>query len=204
RNEGVFAAAASGLEGAGGRGEVGGKGNPRHVSVAAGVHGDTEAVVDTTPAQVGGVDEEGAGGIELGHEGVFGAAEGGLEGAGGRGEVGGKGNPRHVGVAAGVHGDAEALVNVTPAEVGGVDEPSAGGIELGHEGVFGAADSGLEGAGGRGEVGGKGNPRHVGVAAGVHGDAEALVNATPAEVCRVAELSASGIELGHEGVFGAA
>src|SRR5439155_11228127 len=56
---------------------------------------------------------------DLRDEGVFGAAEGGLEGAGGRGEVGGKGNPRHVGVAEGVHGDAEAVVNVTPAKVGG-------------------------------------------------------------------------------------
>src|SRR5439155_688762 len=146
RNEGVFAAAASGLEGAGGRGEVGGKGNPRHVGVAAGVHGDAEAVVNVTPAEVGGVDEHGAGGIELGHEGVFGAAEGGLEGAGGRGEGGGIGEARHVGVAEGVHGDAEAVVNATPAEVGGVDEPGAGGIELGYEGVFGAAEGGLEGA----------------------------------------------------------
>src|SRR5439155_12837492 len=125
RNEGVFAAAASGLEGAGGRGEVGGKGNPRHVSVAAGVHGDAEAVVNATPAEVGGVDEPGAGGIELGHEGVFGAAEGGLEGAGGRGEVGRAGEARHVGVAEGVHGDAEAVVNATPAQVGGVDQHSA-------------------------------------------------------------------------------
>src|SRR5206468_113636 len=155
--------------------------------VAEGVHGDAEALVIATPAEVGGVDEPRAEERRVGQEGVYGGAAGGLEGAGGRGEVGGTSEARHVGVAEGVHGDAEAVVNATPAEVGGVDEPGAGGIELGHERVFGAAEGGLEGAGGRGEVGGTSEARHVGVAEGVHGDAEAVVNAAPAEVGGVDE-----------------
>ncbi len=42
---------------------------------------------------------------------------------------------RHVGVAGGVHGDAGNRVIAAAAEVGGVDQGRAGGVQLRHEGV---------------------------------------------------------------------
>src|SRR5207245_5298259 len=92
-------------------------------------------------AEVGGVDEGGAGGIELRHEGVATtehiASEGRLERPRRSRKVAGASSARHVGVARGVHGDACAIVadGATAAEVGGVDKGGAGGIQLRHEGV---------------------------------------------------------------------
>ena len=47
--------------------------------------------------------------------------------------------PGDVGIAGGVHGDAEALVVAAPTDVAAVDEPGAVGVDLGHECVIGAA-----------------------------------------------------------------
>ena len=127
------------------------------------------AVVSRVAAEVGGVDEGGAGRVQLGHEGVAAARVGGLERIGG-GEVGRIGVARDVGVSGGVHGDAVAAVVAAAAEVGGVDEGGAGRVQLGHEGVGRrralAAWSGLGG----GEVGRVGVARDVGVPRAVHGD----------------------------------
>ena len=42
---------------------------------------------------------------------------------------------RDVGVARGVHGDAVAVIMAAAAQVGRVDQPGAGRVQLGHEGV---------------------------------------------------------------------
>src|SRR5439155_7538601 len=100
-----------------------------------------------------------------------------------------------------------ALFTSTATEISGVDERRAGGVELRHEGAFGAADCGLEGPRRRREVGREGKASkasHVGVAQGVHGDPEASVKASAPEEGRVEEGGASGIELRHEGVAAAA
>src|SRR5439155_12254291 len=90
--------------------------------VAGRVDRDAMATVTPSPAEVGGVDGGRAGGIELRHEGIAGALlEGGLEGPHGR-KVERVGEPCHVGVAGGVHGDAAALVKPVPAEIGGIRE----------------------------------------------------------------------------------
>ena len=169
------------------RWEVGRIGVARYVGVLGRVDGDPQAPVTATAAEVGGVDEGRAGGIELRDEGV--AATGRLEGPWGRREVAGVGPPGHVGVAVGVHRDPEGLlIKAVAAKVGGVDQSRTGGIELRHEDVGGAAGKGgLEGPRGRGKVVGYGEARHVGVAGGVHGDPAASIIATASEVGGVGE-----------------
>ena len=101
-------------------------GEARHVSVASGVYGDAETKVKSIPAEVSGIDERGAGGIQLYHEGVNvkgGAAEEWLEGSVSNREVGGASIARHVRVAFGVHGYPPAGISrAAAAEVGGVSE----------------------------------------------------------------------------------
>src|SRR5438093_12877253 len=107
-----------------------------------------------TPTQVGGVDEGGAQGVDLRHEDMgLAAPEGGLESPRGRREVSRRGGSYHVGVAGGVQGDSIGDVIATSAEVGGVDEGGARGIELRDEGVatgdkdgVGVAEGGRMGA----------------------------------------------------------
>src|SRR5204862_463226 len=118
---------------------------------------------------------------------------------GGR-EVAGVGLARHVGVAGAVHGDALAPIKAAAAEVGGVGQGRAAGVQLGHEGVVDAAVGRLERAGGR-EVAGVGKARHVGVAGGVHGDAIGPLTAAAAQVGGVAQDRVDGQRLG--GVVGA-
>src|SRR5207245_9010945 len=99
RNEGVSGASAEGSLQDPHRREVGGVGGSGHIDVASRIHGDPVALVRTSAPEVGRVEEGGAGGIELRHEGVDEAAGGGLEGLRRRREVGGKGQAYHVGVA---------------------------------------------------------------------------------------------------------
>ncbi len=103
----------------------------------------------------------------LGHERVVegeAAPRRGLEGAGGRREAA-RGLARDVGIAQAVHCNGPADVKTGAAEVAGVDQwCGTGRIQLGHEGVGGAAGRGLEGIGGRGEIEREGLARHVGAA----------------------------------------
>src|SRR6266571_86898 len=77
-----------------------------------------------TAAEVGGVDQSGAGGIELRDKGVAATttAERWLEGAQGRREIGGTGGPADVGVPGSIHGNGDTEVIPTGAKVGGVEE----------------------------------------------------------------------------------
>src|SRR5205823_5160686 len=124
---------------------------------------------------------------KLRHEGVTlkplskGGAKGGLESAKGRGEIGRIGIAGHVGVAGSIDGDAGSEVVTAAAEIGGVAQGRAGGVELRDEGVEGAAEARLESARGCSEVARSGGARHVGAAVGIHGDAEAQILVAAAE-----------------------
>src|SRR5439155_12140562 len=97
---------------------------------------------------------------------------------------------------AGAQRNAEARVGPSPAEVGGVDEARAVGLELRHEGVAAAStEVGLEGARGSRKVGRgvgerDGDARHVGAAHTVDPDAKAAVKPIPAEEGIVDEAQA--------------
>src|SRR5207245_7698631 len=85
--------------------------------------GAASQIVLATAAEGGGVKKRCPRGSQHRHEDVRYAASGGsLEGTGGRREVGRGGEARHVGMATGIDRDAQALVNPTAAEVGGVRE----------------------------------------------------------------------------------
>ena len=95
-DEDISVPAISGLEGARRRGEIEGARVACHVGVARGVDGDAltnkgNAAVAATSAQVGGIDQGGAGSIQLGYERVPVPAVCGLEGAQGGGEIRRKG-----------------------------------------------------------------------------------------------------------------
>src|SRR5262249_52301541 len=148
-----------------------------------GVDGHAGGGVGGAAAEVGGVDECRAGRVDLAEEGVGGAtAVGRLQGFGGR-QVGRGGGSGDEGVAVGVHCDRGGLVDIRAADVSGVGE-GAPGVALGEEGVLAAALRRLERRGGGGKVARRGPAGHVGVAAGVHGDAPAAVVAAAAEVSR--------------------
>ena len=92
-------------------------------------------MVVAAAAEVGGVDQGRAGGVELRHEGVepppLSVAWKGVLGR----EVRRTGLARDVGVARRVDGDAAGRHRAAAAEVGGVDEAVPVGVQLGDEGV---------------------------------------------------------------------
>src|SRR5439155_1341003 len=110
----------AGLEGSRSGREISRVGRARDISVAVGVHGDPITVDTANATEVGGVDEGGARGIELRHEGiVLAAAEGGLEGSRRRREVVRTGPARDVRVAGGVYRDSATQVIPVAGDVGG-------------------------------------------------------------------------------------
>src|SRR5262249_33940309 len=133
-------------------GKVAGRRGSRQGDSAAAVHRDAEALVVTAAAQIGGIDESGATGVELAHEDVVGAARGGgLQWVGG-GKVRGGGQPGHIAVAAAVHRDIEARLATAAAQIGGVDQRRAGRVQLADKRVEGPASiAGLRYADGGGE-----------------------------------------------------
>src|SRR5262249_40906014 len=145
-----------------------------------GINGDAVAlVVGVATGEETGVDEPGPCGVQLRHEGVgAGAAERCLVGARRRGIVVLVGEPRHVGVAGGVHGNASTLVVAGGPEQGGVEEGTGagrGGVVLAQEDIVGTAKSCIERTRRRGERRVGGVARHIGVAGGVHGNRAALI-----------------------------
>src|SRR5208337_2585428 len=104
-------------------GEIGRASGARHVGISGGINGDAVAIIPAAAAQVGGVDQGRAGGIQLRHERSViphGLVER-LKRVRG-GEVGRISPTCHVGVAGGIDGDAVAFVITTAAQVGGVDQ----------------------------------------------------------------------------------
>ena len=142
------------------------------------------AGVTLEATQIGRIDEGGPGRVELGDEGVGEAASIRVlnETARRAGEVCRVGGPGHIGVAGGVHGDPVAVVLFAAAQIGRIHEGGPGRVELGDEGVGEAASIRVlnETARRAGEVCRVGEPGHIGVAGGVHGDpvAGVLVAAT--------------------------
>src|SRR5262249_41901505 len=195
----ISVAGVGGLERVGGR-EVGGPGDPREQGIAGGgVHGQGRAKVIFAAAEVGGPDQGAAGRVQPRHEPIIASPEAGLQRVGGR-EVRGVGVPRDQGIAGGrVHGQGQAIVIATAAEVGGEDQGAAGRVQPRHDGIReGAAGGGVERVGGR-EVGGNGLPRDQGVAGGgVHGQGLAPVLAAAAEVGGVDQGAASRVQPRHE------
>ena len=121
-----------------------------------------------------------------------------MEGARGDGEVSGSRSASHVGVAAGVEGNAKPRIAVfiadvsAAAQVGGVDQRGSGRVQLSYESVaIGGAQGCLNGAGGSGENGGRSGAGYIGVAAGINGDAVARSAADAAQV--------GGVEQGCSG-----
>ena len=141
----------------------------------------------TAAAKLGGVDQPGSGGIELGDESAP------------------SGAANHVGVAVGVYGDPGA--KAAAVEIGGVDEGRAAGIDLCHKGnarVVAVATDGLEGVRRCRESVRPSPARHVSVAGGVHGDPVARVIRLAAKVAGVHEGGTDGIELRNERINPAA
>jgi hypothetical protein len=137
RDEGVRIgerATRRGLERSCGCREVGGSSHARQVGVAGAVHLDVATFVGIVSAQMRGVDEPGAGRVQLRDESVFDpAAIRWLERARGRWEVGRLVPAGEVRVACGVDRDPASLVESATPHVRRVDERGAGRVELGSE-----------------------------------------------------------------------
>src|SRR5207302_7048473 len=97
----------------------------------------------------------------------------------------------------GVHGDAVAGVTATAGERRGVERGGEGSA-LRLEGVGAAAAVGRLVGPHRGRKAASGGARYVSVASGVHGDAVAVVVATPPEVRGVEEGGTEAIAYCHE------
>jgi hypothetical protein len=130
----------SGLEGARGYWKIRGSGPAADVDVAGGV--DCHGIATTV--QVGGVDQRRAGAVQLADKAP---ADTGLEGTRGGREIGGTSDARDIGVTRGIDRYVPPLVGATSAQVGGVEQGRAGGVQLADKSIeIVAAESGLEGA----------------------------------------------------------
>src|SRR5207253_7046077 len=111
------------------------------------VHRDAVALIGAAAADVAAVDERGAGGVDLRHEGVLAAVVGQVrpDGHGKRGLRGG-GRSRDVRVARAVHRDGIADVAAAAADKAAVVERGAGSAELRHEGDAEKASGGKKNA----------------------------------------------------------
>ena len=108
--------------------------------------------------------------------------------------------PDHVRAALPVDGDPDAVLRLGGADERGVDEPRAGRVDLGHEGVEAAVVARVEHVRGDREARRLRVARDVCVALGVDDDRGALVRVRAAQEGRVVEPGAGGVELRHERV----
>ena len=109
----------------------------RHVGAARAVHGDASAEISVAAAQVGRIDQPGSGRVQLGHKGVGNAASvGRLGGPCGRREIGrDRRSPSRRRCPRRPRRCRQPTFNVAAAQVGRVDQPGAGRVQLRHEGV---------------------------------------------------------------------
>lgn len=151
--EGVIAALEVGLERVA-DGEVRRLGVAGDVGLAIGIDGDAFDKILVGPAKVGGVDEAGAFGVDLGDEAVAedAAAERLLDSFVGDGELPeGIGHTGDVDTILHVEGDGDAAILIkytAAAEVGGIENGGAAGVDLGDVGVEAVAALRLQGGGG--------------------------------------------------------
>src|SRR5205085_480815 len=114
-------------------------------------------------AQVSGIDQRGTIGIELRHKSVLAAAHSALDCAGRCREVVGGCAARYVDVARGVEGDSLSRIIVGAAEIRGINQRCAGGIQFRYESVADAEAAiagSLERALGCGEIARTGAASH--------------------------------------------
>ena len=168
----------SGLKGAWRRGEIGGLRGACDIGAAGGIDRDASAFVVTRSAQVGGVEQGRAGGVELADKGITeeAPAESGLERIWGCGEIIGIRKSSDIAIARGVDPYAKARIVATSAEEGGVEQRRAGGVQLADERIL-TRGTGLERARRGREVAGSGNACDIGVARDIDRYAGAAVAA---------------------------
>ena len=134
-------------------GKIRGFGVAADIHVGGGIERDGHRFVAARSAQEGGPQPR-AGGVELGHKSVahrIGAIADGcaprilrLEHARARGKIGRLGAARDIGVAAAIDRYAVADVGRAAAQIRGIDEAVASGIQFGHEGVAVRNQPGLD------------------------------------------------------------
>lgn len=100
------------------------------VGVAGGIDRDGFQFIDQLSADEGGVDKTVTSGGDLGYEAVLEAIVAGLKGTGGDGILVGVCGTDEEEIASSVDGDAVQILSEFTANVGGVDERGAGGVEL--------------------------------------------------------------------------
>src|SRR5262249_30222293 len=132
-----------------------------------------------------------------------GAAEGRLEGARCRREVGTAGKANDIGVTRRVRRDAHAFFAAAAAEVGRVQQGRAARVQLADEGILDAVECGLKRARGSREVRTLGRAGDIGVPRRVQRDARAFVDAVAADEGRVDQGRTGQIQLGDKGVIDA-
>src|SRR5206468_7226186 len=104
--------------------------------------------------------------------------------------------PSNVSVSGRIYGDTVALVAAASAEIRRIHERRATGVQLRHESIMMTAISRLGRTCGR-EIGRVRSSRHISVSGRVYGDTVAVVDAVSAEIGRVHERRATGVQLGH-------
>src|SRR5262249_53303187 len=176
-DEGIVCPPAAALAGQGAAGgEVAGVGLAGHRDGAVAVHRHAVTNVLVVAAQVAGVVRPAGAGGQLGQEGIAGASLGAaLVGQDRNREVGRCRGAGHVNIAVYVHGHGIGLVVAGAAEVRGVNQGSAGRVQLRHKRVLAAAVGGLLGRSAGGVVGGSGAAGDKRIALGVQSDAVGLV-----------------------------
>ena len=116
------------------------------MGVASVIDCDAGAHVLVAAAEIGGVNQGIARGIQFRHKRIGASAERALKRPRGRREVDRTGNPRHVSTAVAVHRDAEAVVSEAATKVGGIDQSTACGIQLRHKRGVVSVSGGLQGS----------------------------------------------------------
>ena len=134
RHEDIGATIGRRLEGPWCRREVRGevrRGDACHISIAGSVHRDVSTAFSPTSPEVGGVDERGAGGVQLRHEAIHRTTtEGCLERTRGCRKARPSG-ARDIGIARGVQGDRQGL---RPGNISRIDW-GTNGVQFGHKGI---------------------------------------------------------------------
>ena len=169
---------------------------PRDVGVARRVDRDAEGIVDVHASEVGRIDESRTGRVQLGDEGIQRVGrprrrnelDGPLERAARRREIGRSGLARDVGVAGSIDRDRAAEVEARAADVRGIDQRRARGVQLAHEDVAdagGAVQPRPKGAGRGWKIERLGRAHDIDVARRIHRDARAAFGTAPTEERRV-------------------
>ena len=179
--------------------EVERTGGARDIAIADRVYSDAEPRVVPAAAEIRGIEEQAASGIELRYKRIHRptvrnrleegqtitpspTTEGRLEGSWGCREVRRHGKARDVRGAHSIYDDAKGLIRATATEVGGIDERAACRIKFRHEGISEtAAKGGLEAPHGRRKVHRLSKTGNVSISGGIQRDAGAFLKVAAAQ-----------------------